>query len=89
MKSRILYAIISLLSVAAAFMAVVLCALAVIGWISQHELRGDLFAAPFALLIAALLLYGLWDTGTRLVRVEESQRRLMREIERTRDERAA
>jgi hypothetical protein len=85
MKSRTLYTLVNLLGLAAAFGAVVMLGLALFGSIVERRFRTDLFGAAFVLFSAAVALHALWDIGTRLMRVEEAQRRSMSDVERMRD----
>ena len=42
--------------------------------------------AVFGLLILTVILYVLWDIGTRLIRIEETQELILREMRKGRDE---
>lgn len=83
MKPRLLYNLLNLLSVIAAFGAVVFVVLGIIGFVIDQKLRGDLFGSAFWLLVSAMLLRAIWDIGTRLIRMEERQYKLMRDSEGT------
>ena len=89
MKSRTLYTLVNLFSLLAALAAVITLGLAIFGSVVEHRFRTDLFAISFVFLAAAVALHAVWDIGTRLMRVEEAQRRLMRDVERTKDEHTA
>jgi hypothetical protein len=47
---------------------------------------GRWIGTVFGLLILTVVLYVLWDIGTRLVRIEEAQELILREIRKGRDE---
>jgi hypothetical protein len=51
-----------------------------------YRLIGKVWGIAFGLFVVAIILYGLWDLGIRTFRVEEGQRRLMRDIEKVRNE---
>ena len=89
MKSRTLYTVLNGVSLFAALAAVVAFGLGIFGSFTEHRLRTDLFLAAFVLFAGAVALHAVGDIGTRLLRVEEAQRRLMRDSERSRDEHTA
>lgn len=78
MKSRILYYdLISGLSILSALGSFLCVIYGVICLIHYHAFIGILWGIAFGLFVAAIILYGLWDVGTRTLRIEEGQRRLI------------
>ena len=84
MKTKVLYTIINLLSLASAaalgwLIIVVIAGLAASKTIKWHEFN-NLFSSIFGLLVLTIVLYAIWDIGTRLIRMEQAQESLLREM---------
>ncbi len=82
MKSRILYHILNILSVICG-LGSFLAFFGMVGLIHDRGFSGGVLEAAllsFGLFAGAVILYALWDSGTRLIRIEEGQRRLMRDL---------
>ena len=73
MTPRFIYPLLSLLSLISVFAAIIFVVLGFVGL--AQKFKGDLFGSAFLCFVLAVVLYALWDIGTRLCRVEERLRR--------------
>lgn len=86
MNKRFFYRIVNLLSLLTAVAAGVFVVLAVIGSLTEKNLQWTPLISALRLVITSVLLYAVWDIGTRLHNVEVTQSRLAKDVGRRGDD---
>ena len=90
MKTKVLYTIISILSLLSG-MAMTFLVVVIIANIPGAAAKGKwaelsrVFPNIFGFLVATTVLYAIWDIGTRLIRIEQAQESLRREMRNKQD----
>ena len=94
MKTKVLYTIIkilSLLSGIATAGVVVIIAANIMGAIQRGKsaelsrLFSSMFPSLFGCIAVTVVLYAIWDIGTRLIRIEQAEESILREIRNKQD----
>ena len=94
MKTKVLYTIINILSLLSGIATACLVAVIIaniVGAIQRSKSAeiGRLFSSVlpnlFGFVVVTIILYAIWDIGTRLIRIEEGQQSMLREMRNKQD----